>query len=255
MVQEHAPVHSVREVASNIYQLSFRSAIIARQAAPGQFVNVKVDNVGGPLLRRPFSIYSVENYDVSIIFNVVGLGTRALSYMTVGETVDVLGPLGKGVFPYNDEAFDTALLVGGGLGVAALPFLSSLMPVTKKKVTFLGARTASQLVRAGLENVRVATDDGSEGSLGTVVELLRKFLETSNPDRPRIFSCGPLPMMRALKGLALQKKIECFLALEGEMACGIGLCQGCPVQTVNGKKKFELVCSDGPVFEASTVNF
>ena len=255
MVQEHVPVHSIREIASNIFQLTFRSPNIAGLAVPGQFVNVKVDNTEGPLLRRPFSIYSVDKEDVSIIFNVVGPGTRALSDMAEGEVLDVLGPLGRGVFPYKDDGYETALLVGGGLGVAALPFLNSMIPSRKRRVTFLGARTASQIVRTGLEPVHAATDDGSEGLHGTVVDLLRSYLETTEIERPRIFSCGPLPMLRALKEVARAKEVECYLALEGEMACGIGLCQGCPVQTVNRKKKFDLVCSDGPVFEASTVSF
>jgi len=255
MVQEHAPVHSVEEIAPNIFQLAFRSQKIAGQAEPGQFVNVKVEDARGPLLRRPFSIYAVDKDNVSIIFNVVGRGTKLLAEMAVGENLDVLGPLGRGVFPYKDDGFGTALLVAGGLGVAALPFLNALIPIKKKRIAFLGARTASQIVRSGLDPVHVATDDGSEGLHGTVVDLLGRFLKTATVERPRIFSCGPLPMMRALKEFARDKSIECYLALEGEMACGIGLCQGCPVQTIEGKKKFELVCSDGPVFEASTVSF
>ena len=255
MIQEKAAVRSVREIAPSIFRLSFRSSAIAGRAVPGQFVNVKVENERGPLLRRPFSIYSAEDNDVSIIFNVVGAGTRAMSELTEDDVLNVVGPLGTGVFPYDDDGFSTALLVGGGLGVAALPFLNSRIAKKKTRVTFLGARSASQIVREGLEQVNVATDDGSEGRKGTVVELLGIFLDKTPVSRPRIFSCGPLPMMRALKELAAARKIECYLALEGEMACGIGLCQGCPVETRGGKKKYQLVCHDGPVFEASTVNF
>jgi dihydroorotate dehydrogenase electron transfer subunit len=255
MIQEHAPVHSVREIASNIFQLSFRSPTIARQAIPGQFVNVKVGDAAGPLLRRPFSIFSIEKETVSIIFNVVGPGTKILSQKETGELLDVLGPLGRGVFPYDDEQFQTALLVAGGLGVASLPFLNSQIPPGKKRISFLGARTAAQIVRVGLESIFVATDDGSEGFHGTVVDLFRIVLDRSVVEQPRIFSCGPLPMMRALKDFARTKNIQCYVALECEMACGVGLCQGCPVETLNGNRRYDLVCREGPVFEASRVNF
>ena len=255
MIQEFAAVQSVTEIASNIFQLSFRSPAISANAVPGQFVNVRVEDSTTPLLRRPFSIFFVEGTDVSIIFNVIGHGTGLLSKKTHGEMIDVLGPLGRGVFPFDDNSYATALLVAGGLGVAAFPFLHSRMPRSKNVVSFLGARNSSQIVRSTLTNVHVATDDGSEGYHGTVVELFEQFVDDRPPDRPRIFSCGPLPMMRALADVARNKDVPCYLALECEMACGIGLCQGCPVETISGIKKYNLVCKDGPVFEASRVNF
>lgn len=255
MIQELAAVQSVTAIASNIFQLSFRSPTISANAVPGQFVNVRIENSTAPLLRRPFSVFSVEGTDVSIIFNVIGRGTELLSKKKSGEVIDVLGPLGHGVFPFDDSSYATALLVAGGLGVAAFPFLQSRIPRSKNVVSFLGARTSSQIVRSTLRNVQVATDDGSEGYHGTVVELFEQFVNGRTPDRARIFSCGPLPMMRAVSGVARRKNIPCYLALECEMACGIGLCQGCPVETVNGIKKYNLVCKDGPVFESSRVNF
>jgi 2-polyprenylphenol hydroxylase and related flavodoxin oxidoreductases len=255
MVQEHARILAVNEIASNIFQLSFLSPSISLRALPGQFVNVRVEDSAVLLLRRPFSIFSVENEIVSIIFNVVGLGTKLLSQKKTGETLDILGPLGKGVFPYDDETYETALLVAGGLGVAALPFLNSRLRLSKKIVSFLGARTSSYVVRNGLDNVHIATDDGSEGFRGTVVELLKDIMRERTIGRTRIFSCGPIPMMRTLSKFAREKNIPCYVALECEMACGIGLCQGCPVETVDSKKKYNLVCKDGPVFEARKVNF
>ncbi len=255
MIQEHAPIYTVKEIALNIFQLSFLSPSISLGALPGQFVNVRVEDSAVPLLRRPFSISSVDGEIVSIIFNVIGLGTKLLSQKKPGETLDVLGPLGKGIFPFDDEEYRTALLIAGGLGVAAFPFLISRLPSSKEVVSFLGARSSSYVVRHGLKNVRIATDDGSEGFTGTVVELMKMFLKENPVDRPRIFSCGPMPMMRALAELSLEKNIPCYVALECEMACGIGLCQGCPVETVNAGKKYNLVCKDGPVFEIRNVKF
>ena len=249
MIQEHAPIAAVKEIASNIFQLSFLSSSISRSALPGQFVNVKAEESAVPLLRRPFSIFSVEGETVSIIFNVVGLGTKLLSQKRAGETLDVLGPLGKGVFPFNDEKFDTALLVAGGLGVAAFPFLNSRLHASKKVISFLGARTSSFVVRKGLENIHVATDDGSEGFHGTVVDMLKNFMNENTVLHPRIFSCGPMPMMRTLAKYSREKNMPCYAALECEMACGIGLCQGCPVEAAGDGRKYKLVCKDGPVFD------
>ena len=255
MIQEHAPITAVKEIASNIFQLSFLSPSISHSALPGQFVNVKAEESAVPLLRRPFSIFSVEGETVSILFNVVGLGTRLLSQKKAGETLDVLGPLGNGVFPYSDEKYETALLVAGGLGVAAFPFLNSRLRASKKVVSFLGAKTSSWVVRKGLDNIHVATDDGSEGFHGTVVDLLKKFMDENSVPHPRIYSCGPMPMMRALAKYSREKDIPCYAALEREMACGIGLCQGCPVETAGDGRKYKLVCKDGPVFEVQDILF
>jgi len=255
MIQEHARISSVEEIGSNIFRLTFLSPVIAHSALPGQFVNVKAENAVPPLLRRPFSIFSIEGEDVSIIFNVVGIGTRLLSEKKVGQTLDVLGPLGNGVFPFAEEGYETAVLVGGGLGVAAFPFLTTRLRGLKKIRTFLGARSSPFLVRYGLENIHIATDDGSEGFRGTVVDLLKQFVRTGALTQPRIFACGPTPMMRSLAAYAKEISVPCYLALECDMACGIGLCQGCPVETTAAEKKYRLVCKEGPVFEAGEIVF
>ena len=255
MIQEYAPIRDVTNLGSDIYRLTFRSNDVARAALPGQFVNIRSRDEHGPLLRRPFSISSVERDDVSILFNVIGPGTTALAAMRSGEQLDVIGPLGRGTFPCTDPDFETAVLVAGGLGVAPMPFLRASLPEGKKSLLFIGARSASQLVTVGLEGARVATDDGSEGYRGTVVDLLTEAVDERELKSPRIFACGPLPMLRALRRFAMEKHIECFVALECEMACGIGLCQGCPVESANEGRKYVLVCSEGPVFESSRVRF
>ncbi len=255
MIHENARIHSVREIASNIFQLSFISPVISAQVLPGQFVNIRVENSDVPLLRRPFSIFSVDDTVVSIIFNTIGLGTKLLSQKKAGEDLDIIGPLGNGVFPLDGGAFDTVVIVAGGLGVASFPFLTSRLPHAKSVISFLGARTSSHVIRTGLKNIHIATDDGSEGFHGTVVDLLKTFLMGKTLERPRVYSCGPMPMMRALAHYARERDIPCYVALECEMACGIGLCQGCPVETTDAEKKYALVCKDGPVFETRKVNF
>lgn len=255
MIQEHCRIQSVKEIAPNIFELSFISQAISAQVLPGQFVNIRVEDSLVPLLRRPFSLFSVDAPLVSIIFNAIGIGTKLLSQKKPGDTLDIIGPLGNGVFPLDDGGFATALLVAGGLGVATFPFLTSRLSQTKNILTFIGARTMSNVIRTGLKNIQIATDDGSEGFHGTVVDLFKAFINEQSVDTPRIYSCGPLPMMRAVAQFAKEKNIPCYVALECEMACGIGLCQGCPVETTMGEKKYNLVCKDGPVFETRKVNF
>jgi len=246
-------VVSVQEVAENIHVLAFQSEAIARTVRPGQFLNVRVAETTDPLLRRPFSVYRTVGERVEIIFNVVGRGTAALRMKRPGESVDVLGPLGV-PFGIDDPDFSTAILVAGGLGVAPLPIATVALKAAGKTVqTFLGARTARSVVSAHLDNVRFATDDGTTGFHGTVVDLLRDALGKQSPSSPKIFGCGPTPMLRALADLAVEANICCEISLEGPMACGIGICQGCPVEMTAGEKKYSLMCTDGPVFDVRTI--
>lgn len=252
MVQSNCLVTELQTVGSNIYVLSFRNSHIASTIQPGQFVNIKVSEWGIPLLRRPFSVYNTVGDDVKIIFNVIGLGTKIISSKRVGDVIDVIGPLGR---PYNlADSHDTAILVAGGLGVAPLPMITKTLDrVSTSLVTFLGARSRDQLVSIHLENVHFATDDGSEGFHGTVVELLRTYLSTKNVPKPKIFACGPNAMLSSLSKLADEFRIPCEVSIECAMACGIGICQGCPIEQVGSEKKYALVCKDGPVFDSRSV--
>lgn len=252
MVQEACSVTAVHLVAPTMLVLSFRSEEIAGETLPGQFVNIKVNDGGVPLLRRPFSVYRVCGSDVEIIFNVVGIGTRTLSLKRSGDVIDVLGPLGR---PYGlDGEYDTAVLVGGGLGVAPLPMLTSGLRDTRKNiVTLLGARTADQIVTSHLTHVQIATDDGSAGHHGTVVDLLRSRLERKAYVRPKIFGCGPNPMLSNLSAVSAEFGVPCEVSLESAMACGIGICQGCPVETMDSEKKYALICKEGTVFDTRRI--
>ena len=252
MIHDVCPVTDLHPVAPNMLVLSFRSEAIAAQTRPGQFDNIKVNEWTVPLLRRPFSVYHVSGGDVQVIFNVIGMGTRILSIKRVGDTIDVLGPLGCSYGLIGD--YDTAVLVAGGLGVAPLPMLTSALRDTRKKlVTLLGARTGDQIVPTHLENVHLATDDGSTGHHGTVVDLLRSQLERNSYVRPKIFGCGPNVMLNTLASVAAEFDIPCEVSLESAMACGIGICQGCPVETIDGEKKYALICKEGTVFDTRRI--
>jgi dihydroorotate dehydrogenase electron transfer subunit len=246
-------VLSLNEVAENIFVLTVQAPEVAAAVRPGQFINVRVAEGTDPLLRRPFSVYRTERDQIEIIFNVVGKGSSALRRKRPGDTLDILGPLGV-PFSFSGDDFDTAVLVGGGLGVAPFPLATQMLrAVNKKIVTYLGARTAAQLVPTHLDNVHVATDDGSKGFHGTVVELLTRELEALKLSRPKIFACGPTKMLHALAAVAMEKDIPAEVSLEGPMACGFGICQGCPVELMGGEKKYALMCKDGPTFDVRRI--
>ncbi len=255
ITQELSPVTGVRQLADTVFVCSVRSPRIASEVKPGQFVNILIEQTTDPLLRRPFSVYRVDGDRIEIIFNVVGRGTALMSHKGPGDTLDILGPLGV---PYSflDESFSTALLVAGGLGVAPMPLSTGFLKSRGKKVvTFLGARTASAVLPHHLENLQVATDDGTMGFRGNVVELLGSVWKSHTYVKPKIFACGPTAMLRGLAAFAVKQDIPCEVSLEGPMACGIGICQGCPVELVGEEKKFALMCKDGPTFDVRKIRF
>ena len=252
IIQSAVEVVSREEVAEGIYRLKMRSPEIAQRSAPGQFVNIRCGEGCLPLLRRPFSISRISGDSIELIFNVIGHGTRMMSSKRPGDTLDILGPLGTPFGTTGD--FQKAILVGGGLGVAPFPFLTKvLFDANKEILTLIGARSSRQVTEQYLKNVRVATDDGSMGLRGTVIDLLKAELQGAAPERLKVFGCGPTPMLKALSALAASEGFDCELSLEGEMACGMGICQGCPVERTDGKKKYALVCTDGPTFNSKEV--
>jgi dihydroorotate dehydrogenase electron transfer subunit len=247
------PVVDLRAVAHNIYVIGFLAPAIAKNIRAGQFLNIRVGEGCDPLLRRPFSAYYVEDDRVEIVFNIVGKGTAELAQTGRGEMLDVLGPLGV---PYrlDDESFETGVLIAGGLGIAPMPLATRALRTGGKKIlTILGGRSSGQVLEDHLENVHVATDDGSRGFQGTVVDLAEKLLSEMSPVRPKLFACGPTAMLRAVATLAIRLNLPCEVSLEGAMACGIGICQGCPVELVGAEKKYALMCKDGPTFDVRSI--
>ncbi len=245
-------VTDVKIVAEGTRVLTFVSPDIAKFTLPGQFVNIRVHSGSDPLLRRPFSVSRVVGEHIEILFNVVGAGTDILARKRPGDVLNVLGPLGV---PYGIQGdFRNALLIAGGLGVAPMPILTQHLKSLGKHVeTFLGARTALHLAVDHLHNVHVATDDGSKGFHGNVVRLAEEYLREHPANTAKIFACGPTRMLKAVSSFALSAGIECEISLEGEMACGIGICQGCPVELVGGQRKYALVCTDGPAFHCQDI--
>ncbi|RKY69023.1 MAG: dihydroorotate dehydrogenase electron transfer subunit [Candidatus Latescibacterota bacterium] len=258
VVQEEGKVLSNLEVAASIFLLDLRLPQAAKIAQPGQFLHLRISPLCDPLLRRPFSIHRTkpEKAEVSILYQVVGRGTELLSQKRPEESLDCLGPLGRGfTIPKGAGQF---ILVAGGIGIAPLIFLAeSLLQKKGKGVVFLIGATSENYVlykkelRCWGATVEVATDDGSEGHRGPVTDLLMQRLDRF-AGNPQIFACGPEGMLQKVTQIALQRGIPCQLSLEQRMACGLGACLGCVVNTRSGYRR---VCVDGPVFPASEVIF
>lgn len=210
--------------------------------APGQFINIKLD---GFYLRRPISICDYDNNTVTILYKVVGGGTEAMSRLESGAELDILCGLGNG-FDVSKSG-EKPVLIGGGVGVPPLYNLCKKLIESGKKVTvILGFNTASEVFykekfeSLGAE-VYVSTVDGSSGVKGFVTDVLK------NIDYDYFFTCGPMPMFRAIEKIASSSGQYSF---EERMGCGFGACMGCSCKTKYGNKR---ICRDGPVLEREEI--
>lgn len=247
-----------KPVARDTFFMGLRADSIASAARPGQFVMIRVRQGTDPLLRRPFSICGVKGDALLILFRVVGRGTEILSQKTPGDALQVLGPLGKG-FDLPDGPF-RPVLTAGGMGIAPLIFLS-LQLERKDQIFLAGYGTSSEIVPPDQLSIvgfssDMATEDGSQGFHGRVTELLKTQLSEIEDKSSMIFACGPLPMLKTLAAIAHHHHLPCQVSLESTMACGLGVCQGCAVKnTSSADNPFGLVCRDGPVFDAQTLDW
>ncbi len=246
-----APVEKSIELDNQIFLLKIHCPEIASQIKPGQFLNIRVSETMYPLLRRPFSVSDVEGDYFYLMFNIYGEGTKILARKHFGDPVDILGPLGNG---FNLEGdYDTAIIVAGGLGAAPFPYVIRALEGKKNIKCFIGGRTYKDVITHGMKNVSIATDDGSMGYKGNVVDLLNENIDVLQSGKIKIFSCGPNAMLRALKEFCIKNNFECEASTECAMACGFGICQGCPIESTEKPDKYLLVCKDGPVFNVKDV--
>ncbi|HPQ42496.1 MAG TPA: dihydroorotate dehydrogenase electron transfer subunit [bacterium] len=251
-----------RIISHEILESGYRHLVIhapdiARAARPGEFLMLKVSqDTYDPILRRPISIMDAGPGDtVEMLYKVVGRGTGLLAEWRTDMCLDIVGPLGNGF--HRPDTMRTALLVGGGIGIPPLVFLARSLAGTPdiRVRAFLGARSAADLPMIhrfespGNPPV-TATENGDTGHKGLVTEPLIRFLDEDSPENPVVFACGPDPMLRAVRELALYRKIPAQLSLEEHMGCGIGACLGCVVETREG---YQRVCTDGPVFPADVI--
>jgi dihydroorotate dehydrogenase electron transfer subunit len=255
-----AQIEKNSRIAPRVFFLVLADPRTAKTAKPGQFLMVRVRDGVDPLLRRPLSIHDVEEGGrVCLLYRVEGKGTEVLSRARPGESLSVLGPLGNG-FQVR-TAMARHILVGGGMGIAPLLHLARVGAekgaFTPESCTvFLGGRTADEIYseerfRDLPVDLRTATDDGSRGTRGTVVDLLEERLEEGGDDAS-LYACGPPAMIRALgERVAGRPGIRAQVSLEERMACGLGACRGCaiPVRSPDATVRMAAVCTEGPVFD------
>lgn len=262
--QFHVRVAAQHVVAEEHFELIMEPHPVFERTAPGQFINVAVSGADqwDPLLRRPFSLYRrFPDGAHSILYRAVGRGTRILSRLTQGDTLDIIAPLGKGfsLLPGTSRP----ALVGGGVGVPPLFIWAQKVLVQRGEVrAVLGFNHAGLVIcdedmaELGIQ-VDVTTLDGSQGQRGLVTDALEPRLEAGEIDA--IYACGPYPMLAAVASMAERFGIPAQLALEEWMGCGVGACLSCvvPIRTGDddGSTEYQRVCVEGPVFPAEEVYF
>ena len=250
--QETALIKEQREIAPGIYSLWLQTEHIAEEARPGQFVSVYCHDESR-LLPRPISICEIdkENGRLRVVYRVTGpkTGTEEFSKLKAGDIIPVIGPLGNG-FPKKEKK---AFLIGGGIGIP--PMLQLAKELNCEKQIVLGFRDELFLMDEfkNQGKVYVATEDGSAGTEGNVLDAIRE----NGLDAEIIYACGPMPMLRALKEYAEKNHIECWISMEERMACGVGACLACVCRSkeidAHSQVHNKRVCKDGPVFLSTEV--
>lgn len=246
-------------LTDTIYHLKLKAPHSSHVIKPGQFVHLSIDNKATCKLRRPFSIFDVDekNGTIDIIYEIKGFGTHLISDMKVGNVTSIITPLGNGWGGYENSS--KFLLVGGGLGAAPLHLLAKKMSEIVKKdsgyIDFIyGAKTKNLLVLKdsfdNIENVNVhiCTDDGTCGEHAFCNVLVEKLLNEKKYDYMAI--CGPKIVMQSGYLLSKEHNLNAQVSCEEKMACGVGACKTCIVETVQGRKK---ACCDGPVFNGEDI--
>ena len=261
-----------KQIAEDIFDMTVLSAEIAEIALPGQFAHIRVRDSIDPLLRRPISICAVDRLQgtVRFVFRRHGAGTRLLASAQPGQTLDMIAPLGGGTFPTSGD-FRAVYVIGGGIGVPPLLFAAKAwhdkgIPVH----AVLGFAGRGQVILEEeykqYANVSIYTVDGSYGERGVVTDYFAdeeyKFTNHTSHDSSALpflyLSCGPKPMLNAVKQHPVLQKGIGYLSLEEHMACGGGACMGCVTKIADGDStdwKYAKICDCGPVFPVEKVVF
>ena len=263
---------------ADIYDLCLAVPEIAEEARAGQFVNVYCTDKSR-LLPRPISLAGIDRQKgtIRLIYRVSGAGTEEFSRLQSGDTVEILGPLGNGFPTEKKQVF----LIGGGIGIPPLLETAKALKQIPEENGAAGEETESYVTavlgyrdshtfladefEAVCDHVLIASEDGSTGTKGTVLDAMREAgvipgmgkENAVQDEKPAWFACGPTPMLRALKTCAAENGISCWLSLEERMACGVGACLACVCKTTEKDEHSQVnnrrICKDGPVFRAEEI--
>jgi dihydroorotate dehydrogenase electron transfer subunit len=254
-IQHKLKVLSNQKLGGNYLHLVLDATELAPRIKPGQFIHIKVTDGFEPLFRRPFSVFRAKSGKVEVFYDPIGRGTRILAAKEKGDSVDVLGPLGK-PFTLPGKELKQVVFVAGGIGVAPfLLFADQLKTHKAEKILLYGARSKeltfslTEFKKAGVKTF-VATEDGSVGLKGRVTELFSKI--AMDPATTMIYTCGPRAMMYAVQKFVKDSGLRGEGSMEEVMACGLGACLGCSIRTTKG---YRTVCHDGPVFALEELIF
>lgn len=248
-----ATVVSQKQIADQIFDLWLETEL-AKHAHAGQFIAVYPHNAS-TLLPRPISICEVDKAKnrLRLVYRIAGKGTAEFSTCKAGDLLEILGILGNG-FPVEKAKGRKVFLMGGGIGIP--PMLELAKELDADKQILAGYRNRDLFLDEDLAkygNVYIATEDGSVGTKGNVMDVIR----ANNLSADLIMACGPMPMLRAIKQYAEEQGIEAYISLEERMACGVGACLGCVCKTKEVDRHSHVnnarICTDGPVFEAKEV--
>jgi dihydroorotate dehydrogenase electron transfer subunit len=255
MKQFNAKIISNRPLCADMHELVIDWDESAGIPVAGNFFTVRVAQTSAPLLRRPLAFcgYDAKAKRFSAIYLKRGIATTILAGKEAGESLDVLGPLGNAFQP--SDATTRCILVAGGIGLGPILFLRSRLNIAGRTCDFVfGAKTASAVPALPLfaePDVHVCTDDGSRGFAGTTVEYLQS-ISANEFSGAILYCCGPMPMLKACHEYATGRGLRCVVSVEQIMACGVGACMGCVVKVTSGTG-FARACTEGPVFESSTI--
>lgn len=261
MFQHQATVLWNEKISTDCYKIGLSCPEHYSVAKPGQFIMLRLVGQTDPLLRRPFSIHNLitskgQTEGFELLYKVVGKATAILARQQPGVMVDILGPLGTGfIIPRTARVIH---VVAGGIGVAPLVFLASLLHGNNFDFSncrvFIGGRTKEDLlcrddfIHLGLKVV-TTTDDGSAGDQCLVTHPLEEAVDRNRPDL--IVACGPMAMLDCVVGIAEKHHVPCQVSIETIMACGMGACLGCAVEGRADQERYLHACLDGPVFDAA----
>lgn len=254
-------------IRSLYYLLEVYCPWIASRIKPGQFIMLKPSEQPYPLLRRPFSVLKSDSLNnsnkgrkerLTILYKKVGKGTQKMTEWENGQRIDLIGPLGNGFtlppLSYSSEI----ILVGGGIGIVSLYPLANALK-GRKLYVLIGGKTREDILclndfKKITSNLFVATEDGSMGFHGTVIDLFSTMKGMFAQKGPYyLYSCGPMGMLKDLKRTLSSKKFIAQISLEARMGCGFGACWGCVVKTRNPNFPYQRVCKEGPVFNLKDI--